>query len=173
MRRIFIHILLLILLFSLAKCKNNQKIVNAGAKNTPSTEKIINIIEIAYDQNGGFKDKTMRLILSENEMEEYWATAYKNYLEKPPVPTVDFESEMVLLIAAGEQHSGGYDIYIPKNQIKVKSDKTIDIPVVLQMPGKNCIVTEALTSPFRFYTISISGNYITDFSLTSKTVDCE
>ncbi len=177
MRRIIIHILLLGLLFS-ESCKNKQKTVSAAhTENVQLSEKssgeIIRLIEIAYDQNGGFKDKTMRLILSEDELKEYWATAYKNYLEKPPVPTIDFESEMVLLIAAGEQHSGGYDIYIPKDQIKTKSDKTIAIPVVLQMPGPNCIVTEALTSPFRFYTVTLPNDYIADFSLTRKTVDCE
>ncbi|HCQ28813.1 MAG TPA: hypothetical protein DIU39_00915 [Flavobacteriales bacterium] len=146
---------------------NNDSNVDVSANIIPSTE----IVEIAQGQNSGFTKQTFEVIYTKEQFAQYWDTAYKNYLEKPPLPKIDFENENVLLVAAGTKNTGGYTIYINSDKPNVKG-QSILFTVILEKPGKNCIVTEALTSPFRFYSIQKVPGPV-GFALQEITKECK
>jgi hypothetical protein len=77
-----------------------------------------------------------------------WAATWERFwgsLEpKPPVPTVDFATERVLLVALGGRYSGGYDIAVD-SVVGYQGGATVYITG--RSPGQGCFVTAALTAP--------------------------
>ena len=160
-----------ILLSFVSGCKNAEK--NTKNSTEASTIEILpdtKVTEIAQGQNGGFENQKFTVIHSKEEFEKYWAIAYKNYLEKPELPNIDFEKENVILIAAGTQNSGGYNIYLlPEPNL---TGQNFLFTVILEKPGNNCVVTEALTSPYKFYSVKKAIDPI-DFTLKEKVIECK
>jgi PrcB C-terminal len=73
-----------------------------------------------------------------------WATAWANHSPVPPLPPVDFDTEMVVLAALGSRPSGGYTIEIER----VTSEAAgAAVRVLATSPAADCFVTQALTQP--------------------------
>jgi hypothetical protein len=163
---------LIIMLIVFNACKTAEK--KTGYTNNNTTEKTTTIpkpIELAQEQYGGFETPEQIVINNNEKFSEYWEKAYKNLFEKPEKPKVDFETERVILIAAGEKNNGGYSIYLSDENPTVNGDKIL-YHIILEKPGKNCIVTEAITSPFRFYVVKNTSAPI-EFKLTEIVKDCK
>ena len=60
---------------------------------------------------------------------------------------VDFSSRRVVLLSLGGRPTGGYSISVEK--IEDYGD-FIKAAIVIKKPGSNCVVTQALTSPYQF-----------------------
>jgi hypothetical protein len=58
---------------------------------------------------------------------------------------VDFEKNMIIAVFQGQKATGGYTIMITKI---IETTNTIDVYVTETSPGENCIVTQAITSPY-------------------------
>lgn len=59
-------------------------------------------------------------------------------------PSVDFNHDVVVAVAAGQRPTGGYEIAIDRvNQ----SDGQLTVEVVERTPGPNCMTTASLTQP--------------------------
>lgn len=59
-------------------------------------------------------------------------------------PVVDFERDMVILVAMGQKPSGGYDIEV--SQV-VTGDTLLSVTVTETAPGRSCMTTQAFTAP--------------------------
>lgn len=60
---------------------------------------------------------------------------------------VDFSSRRVALLSLGGRPTGGYSISVEKIE---DYGEFIKASIVIKKPGSNCIVTQALTSPYQF-----------------------
>lgn len=62
-----------------------------------------------------------------------------------PLPTVNFDEEMLIAVFQGPKNTGGYSIAIKK---VIETGLNIEVSVVITEPGRGCITTQALTSPY-------------------------
>jgi hypothetical protein len=73
-----------------------------------------------------------------------WAAAFAYRDDPPPLPVIDFTSEMVVGAGLGTRPSSGYDVTI--EGMVVESDGAT-VLVVETTPGNNCVVLTVLTHP--------------------------
>jgi hypothetical protein len=59
-------------------------------------------------------------------------------------PSVDFNHDVVVAVAAGQRPTGGYEIAIDR---VTQSDSRLTVEVVERTPGPNCMTTASLTQP--------------------------
>ncbi len=59
-------------------------------------------------------------------------------------PSVDFNRDVVVAVAAGQRPTGGYEIAIDR---VAQSDGQLTVEVVERTPGPNCMTTASLTQP--------------------------
>jgi len=59
-------------------------------------------------------------------------------------PSVDFNHDVVVAVAAGQRPTGGYEIAIDR---VTQSDGQLTVEVVERVPGPNCMTTGSLTQP--------------------------
>lgn len=160
MKKLLIILTSLVTLFACSKA--NKNMVKYSPKNTI-------IIELHSGNNGGFKEETNQVITNKAEFEKIWKQAYANYMIKEETPEVDFEKNVVLLVAMGEKSSGGHTIKI--TNATETSNNTI-VNVLSTSPGKGCMTTESITYPFQIVQIEKPNKPI-EFKIEKKVIDCE
>lgn len=87
---------------------------------------------------------------------------------KIDLPDVDFTKEMVIAAFAGQKSTGGYSIEIKKI---TKTGKKLFVQIEMTNPGRSCLNTQALTSPYHIVAIP-AGDYQIEFLPTEVTVNC-
>lgn len=68
---------------------------------------------VYYDNGGGLQDSLRVVIRDRETLQSYWSQATSRQSDPPPAPVVDFDEEVVLLVAAGRM--------TPEDQIRVDS----------------------------------------------------
>jgi len=102
---------------------------------------------ISQGQYSGFSEAKNYVITNTNDWQSLWNKVYGNVLSKPPLPEVDFNKSMVIAVSLGSKPTGGYDIKITGVKER-EAEGLIAISVEESSPGKDCIVSQALTSPY-------------------------
>ena len=117
----------------------------------------------------GQSDRTARVYMEINDQttfEEEWV-AYDPE-GRNPIPTIDFEKDMVIVINMGLQYSGGYIIGVAG---VTEMENYVMIETKSEVPGKDCLVTNALTRPYTFVAIPKTNKEIV-FQDNIKTTSC-
>jgi protease stability complex PrcB-like protein len=99
------------------------------------------ILHAAYS---GFGEPDRFVVRDSAQWAGVWATAFARQTPVPPLPSVDFATEMVVVAALGARPSGGYDIAIEGVAPEVGGAA---VRVVTTAPGDNCYTTAAITEP--------------------------
>ena len=75
-----------------------------------------------------------------------WKQINSKRFDKQPAtpPEVDFSREMLIVVAMGQRSSGGFHIIVDGIY---ERDNRLEVVVKNSLPGKNCLVTTALTEP--------------------------
>lgn len=84
-------------------------------------------------------------------------------------PKVNFADQTVLGVFAGQKGSGGYSI----NVVRVEqTNNGVLVKVVETQPGKNCIVTDVISSPYQIVAVpKLKGEV--KFDKQTVVYDCE
>jgi hypothetical protein len=98
----------------------------------------------AYVQSSGIDEPRQSVLRDADGWAAIWQRIYGRSRPVPSVPFVDFEREMVVVVALGRQQSGGYAMRVDR---AILEGATTVIVVHTESPGEGCIVTNALTSP--------------------------
>ncbi len=158
------NIFILISILGLLSCKSSQSTTNSVM------EKIIfTPIELQSGDNGGFKSKTNLVISTQEEFLKIWDQAFANYMNKETAPSIDFEKNVILLVALGQKTSGGHTIKV--NSVVETKDNTV-VNILETSPGKDCMTTEAITYPYQIVQIE-KPNKNVQFSAIEKVIDCD
>ena len=98
----------------------------------------------SFTFNSGF-DQPARLVIRDQAA---WSAAWQKTFERsspvPPVPDIDFDREVVVLVALGSHSTGGYSILI--DGASATEDGT-SVVVRSSAPGSSCGTTQAFTEP--------------------------
>jgi hypothetical protein len=89
-------------------------------------------------------------------------------LQKPPAPQFDFERRTLIGVTSGSRSTGGYALQVDK--IEVVGDSWV-LHYTELVPGRNCLVTTAPTTPSAFIAVEVP---VLPIKLQGKTVsrDC-
>ncbi|MCR4368305.1 MAG: protease complex subunit PrcB family protein, partial [archaeon] len=109
------------------------------------------------------------VIKNAQDWEDFWNGQVKaNTQPVPQVPELDFSSEMVVAVLAGNKKSGGYGVKIKQ---MVEQEDSILVIVENTSPGNECEVTTAITSPYEIVSTQKTGKAV-EFEFTDKISEC-
>jgi hypothetical protein len=94
---------------------------------------------------GGFEERKNFVLRNAEDLERLWGDLYFGKQDAPPLPSVDFSSEYVLVAFQGEQPTTGYSISI--SSIKDTSSRRV-ITFALEKPKPGCVTASAITAPY-------------------------
>lgn len=97
-----------------------------------------------FNHSSGVGEVERLVVREATAWAELWARLSTGFTPAPPLPAVDFATEMVLFVSQGTQNTGGYAIDI---RAVVQSSGKLEILVQSVQPGNTCITTQALTNP--------------------------
>lgn len=87
----------------------------------------------------GISESRRLVIRDANAWAQFWSE-----LGVGERPSVDFNRDVVVAVAAGQRPTGGYEIAVDR---VTQSDGQLTVEVVERAPGPNCISTTSLTQP--------------------------
>ena len=90
-------------------------------------------------------DKPDRIVIRDPvTWQMVWKKVWFGDSEVPPLPAVDFSSEMILVAALGARSTGGYGILIDRAHEVANGGISVTVRSISPL---NCVVTEAFTQP--------------------------
>ena len=98
----------------------------------------------AFEFNSGLAQSERLLIRSTAAWANVWARIYEKRSPKPPLPTIDFSSEQIVVAALGARPTGGYSILVTGAS---RLSGVITVRVESRSPGEGCGTTTAVTEP--------------------------
>jgi len=91
-------------------------------------------------------ETSQRLVArSETELVAAWTTLFRNFSEPPPLPTVDFSHDMVVIALAGTKPSGGYCILV---QAAAAKGNWAEIMIRSVGPNPSSALLPVVTNPY-------------------------
>lgn len=171
--KIFIPISILVVFVA---CKSTQETTkevtntteNTNTSTTPTFKEVI-FSTLSEGNNGGFMGKQNVVITSQEKLEEVWNEAYSNYMKKPAVPVLNFESKMVLLTTMGEQNNGGFSIKVASI---TEHENNVMVIVEENIPDNNCMTTSVITYPYEIIEMPTTIKKVV-FKNVEKIYSCE
>jgi PrcB C-terminal len=134
-KNIVFAILALIGMFVLASC---------SSESTGWIEKLPHET-VLEGTHSAISEKRELKINNNDEYQKLMADVYKDLDQMPRIPEVDFNKYSVIAVFIGTRSSGGYTVSVDMVTV---SDKGLNAGITETKPGKTCIVSDALTSPF-------------------------
>jgi hypothetical protein len=114
-------------------------------------------------------DRTNYRVTSADELSSLWLLIYGG--SGPAAPTVDFSKNEVLAVFDGSHGTGGYAVKVTN---VVDSGLSRTVTVEHDTPGKGCVVSDAVTSPYEVVLVSkMQDNATLSHTDVEKTVDCK
>ena len=116
----------------------------------------------------GFGARRRLVVRDQATWDSVWTRFSGSVMPVPPAPSVDFATQMVVVASMGQHSSGGFTISIDAVS---ENDQGILVRVRESSPGRNCIVTEAFTSPATLRIVSASNKPLS-FREIAETRNC-
>jgi len=149
------------LLGALASCTTEKVVVLEpppaadGSANSPNSPNDPNGAGIGVDRPApsaserstsysGFGARRRLVVRDQATWDSVWTRFSGSVQPVPEPPAVDFATQMVVVASMGQRSSGGFVIAI---EAVSENDQGILVRVRESSPGRNCLVTAALTSP--------------------------
>ena len=116
----------------------------ARYEGTPEHQRPPEVALWAYRMTSGIAEQRRIVVRDSTSWATLWPTIVGSHSPRPPVPVVDFASEMLLVVTMGSRPSGGYIIAI--DSISMAAD-TLRVLVREQSPGPRCGMPAIITAP--------------------------
>lgn len=161
-------------------CKPTQSTTENRSKNSteqdtnletssPSGFKEISFTTLAEGNNGGFLEQKNVVVKSEEKLQEIWNEAYSNFMKKPPLPKINFETSVVVLVAIGERNNGGFSVKVAS---VTEHENNLMIIAEENIPNDNCVTTSMISYPYEIIEFPVTHKKIV-FKNVEKIYDCE
>jgi hypothetical protein len=104
----------LVLVLSAAGCRGGRgSLAGPAPEPQPLWEPVPVAARILYDNGGGIQDSLRMVVRDPDALRLVWTQATSRHADPPPPPPVDFQSEMLLVVAGGRM--------TPEDEIRVDS----------------------------------------------------
>lgn len=123
---------------------------------------------IAFELSSGINQARSFVIKDAAAWNDLWQRIYATQTPVPPLPDVDFSTQMVVASALGSKPSGGYNVLLTE---AAQDTGGLVIAVRATSPGAHCFVTLAFTQPIDIARLARTGGDVR-FEQTQQTMDC-
>ena len=106
---------------------------------------IVNYEVIQQGTYSGKKDSVAQVINNQSDWEKLWKQHVSVLVPQPLVPTVDFNSNVVAVIFAGEKNTSGYAVVI--KDVSAEGDDVV-VKYRLTEPQTNSFSLQVITQPY-------------------------
>jgi hypothetical protein len=92
-------------------------------------------VPLYRDNGGGIRDSTRVVILDEATLDQYWAAATSPQSSPPPMPVVDFDREMIILVALGRatpEEEIHVDSLLVRRELNAAGDRVETLAIVVR-----------------------------------------
>lgn len=100
------------------------------------------------------EDPLAEVYRTEADFASFWARHMRNTWEAPPVPVVDFASQIVVAVFRGTKSSGGYGVEVTSVD---EEDGHLTVNFLTSDPSPGDMTSMALTQPYHIVKIDHSG----------------
>lgn len=114
------------------------------SESTPERERAPELAMLHYRGSSGFTTAERIVVRDSTTWATVWPRIVGSHRPSPPVPRVDFATEMIVVASMGTRATGGYTIAIAS--VHVVGD-SVRVVVREQSPGTRCGTTAALGHP--------------------------
>lgn len=151
---------LLILSVILISCTSTKKV----ATNSSITFKTID-----KNTNGGIQELTQEVYTNQTAFEKAWKLAWSNFSDPTPTPIVDFNKDVVVLVALGMKNNGGYQLKI--NSVSEEANE-IMVDYTETTPNPKCTYSQSIVFPYEFISFTKTSKKVA-FKSGSKVGECK
>lgn len=115
-------------------------------KNIPeNTSDTIHMKTVAKGFNSLEKQKTNNMIQNHEELKNLWNIIYATQLDKPPLPNVGFDTNVIIGIFSGEKPTAGFSIEVQK---VMEKDGEIIVYIQETSPPQDSFQAQIITEPY-------------------------
>jgi hypothetical protein len=162
---------------ALGACAGSDSASPPGDVVTPPGDpgKTITVVRLrsepySFAYNTGLVESDRIVVRDAATWQTVWNKVWQNAGDVPPLPAVDFSSEMILVAALGSRNSGGYGILI--DGATEAGDDGIDVVIRSISPGSGCGTTLALTQPVDIARLPLRAGKI-EFTERAEVTSCQ
>lgn len=123
----------------------------------------------AFSSFSGISAPTRMVVRDTSTWRTTWQRINQPFIPQPPLPTIDFSREMVVLAGLGTEPSGGYELRIER---ATRDTIGIDVQLRRTAPGAGCPVIAAMTQPIDLVRVPLSEQPVR-FSELTEVTPCE
>lgn len=138
-------VLLLQMISSAVQADDSKSQTQTQPQSQPQTEVTVTYDVILKGTFSGLKDPLQQVISNEKDFEDVWKKHVSVLVPQPLVPSVDFETSVVVAIAIGEKNTSGYQILVRK--VEAQGDNVL-VHYRQTEPPANSFLLQVLTQPF-------------------------
>ncbi|MCC5604525.1 protease complex subunit PrcB family protein [Nostoc favosum] len=116
----------------------------------------VNFHTIARGANSSYQTASQMVIDNPKEWADIWQQHASDIIPPPPIPKVDFTTNLVAAVFMGEKRTGGYSVEILSVETKSSEKENLAslvITVAYRQPKPGDIVPEVITHPYQIITI--------------------
>jgi hypothetical protein len=144
---------------------------------TPVTEMTASplpVVRLAADSTtfaitSGYETPATLVIRDSTAWAAAWATLHGEADPHPALPTLDFTTDMLVLVAIGQQPNGGHGVFI--TSASYDSTGAVVVRADHRMPGSTCMTTMELVQPVDIAKVPRSEVEVR-FEVTPVTQEC-
>jgi hypothetical protein len=141
----------------------SHPIANSGNRHEESVEFEVIVDEVIC----GLEKPLRQVVRNQDSWKRLWEEIFRPVEPVPERPQVDFEREMLIVVAMGTRRSGGFDITVQRITI---TDGFVDITVREIRPPPDSVVGMALTQPVEVVRLRRLSQRVV-FHVTEETPD--
>src|SRR5436189_1637397 len=118
-----------------------------GEPNAPSTP--LTLVRLrpeatAFLNISGYDSAATLVVRDRDAWQQAWSEIHRRVSPIPPLPTIDFSTEMIVVAALGSRPTSGYDILFAGAS---EAGAVVTLEVVAKSPGPGCVTLTVVTSP--------------------------
>ncbi|KAL7527469.1 hypothetical protein ACHAWF_002194 [Thalassiosira exigua] len=108
-----------------------------------------------------------------SSFEKFWAKHESWGFPPAPVPDIDFDSQMVIVVFVGDRMSTGYSVDITSVKQQPSGEGDLIVSYTEERPGSNCFVGGLMTQPYQMISVDITGVNVDHFSRSVNEESCD
>jgi hypothetical protein len=145
------RVLVLFIVIITLSCKTHREMDSSSPDQTAAAPELTLLLK---DNYGGTEQPGIQVIRDPETLKKFFFKINKTRKPGIPVPTIDFNTQTVVVFCSGQTQSGG----VPSLAIRKETDE--EVLLGIKDPGKAEDDTTATIMPFGLYTIPVTDKRI-------------
>jgi hypothetical protein len=146
-------------------------IAAAGCGGFPTAPGSVGLTTVIQTDGSGFNTEATTVVTDQTTWQSVWQDLNRGKSPIPALPSIDFGTEIVLVVTMGAQPSSGYVVTVESARFE---DSVITVDVTMTSPGTRCVGLTVVTGPVHVVRLTRPPGRLptVKFRITRRTRDC-